>query len=78
LAAAKKPLRAARGFETVADYRLYGLDGVDKVASAVWIEAADDDSAIEVARRRMDGKDCELWRGRRLVARLRGRDAAGT
>lgn len=58
------------GFVRVADYRLYGLDGVRKVASAEWIEADDDDNAIEVARDRMDGHDCEVWQGRRLVARL--------
>jgi cobalamin biosynthesis protein CbiG len=54
----------------VADYRLYGLDGVDKVASGEWFEAADDETAIEVAKTLMDGHDCELWQGRRLVARI--------
>ena len=51
-------------------YRLYGLDGVDKVASGEWFEAADDETAMEVAKTMMDGHDCELWQGRRLVARL--------
>jgi hypothetical protein len=55
---------------TVAGYRLYGLDGVDKVASGEWIEAEDDETAIEVAKTMMDGHDCELWQGRRLVARI--------
>ena len=54
----------------MAGYRLYGLDGVDRVASGEWIEAEDDDTAIEAAKDRMDGHDCELWQGRRLVARL--------
>ena len=53
------------------DYRLYGLDGVDKVASGEWFEADDDDAAVEVARQMMDGHDCELWQGSRLVARIR-------
>jgi cobalamin biosynthesis protein CbiG len=57
----------------VADYRLYGLDGVDKVASGVWIEADDDEAAIEVAKIEMDGHDVELWQGRRLVARIPAR-----
>jgi hypothetical protein len=57
----------------VTDYRLYGLDGVNKVASGEWIDAEDDDKAIEIARNRMDGHDCELWQGRRLVARLEHR-----
>ena len=52
-------------------YRLYGLDGVDKVASGEWFEADDDEAAIEVARKMMDGGECELWQGQRLVARIR-------
>jgi hypothetical protein len=59
-----------QGFLRVADYRLYGLDGVNKVASAEWLEADDDTTAIEVAKAMMDGHDCELWQGKRLVARL--------
>ena len=58
------------GFESVASYRLYGLDGVRKVASGEWIEADNDESAIEAARKKLDGEPCELWEGRRLVARL--------
>jgi len=61
----------------VADYRLYGLDGVDKVASAVWIEAADDDSAIAVAAELMGERKWELWAGRRLVGRPGRAGAAG-
>jgi hypothetical protein len=57
----------------VADYRLYGLDGVNKVASGEWIEADDDETAIEDAKEKLDGHDCELWQGRRLVARIRRR-----
>ncbi len=52
------------------DYRLYGLDGVNKVASGEWFEADDDETAIEVAKKMMDGHDCELWRGKRLVAHI--------
>ena len=58
------------GIGSVTDYRLYGLDGVDRVASGEWFEADDDDAAVEVARQMMDGHDCELWQGRRLVARI--------
>jgi hypothetical protein len=54
----------------VGTYRLYSLDGVKKVASAQWIEANDDDEAVVVAKEQMDGHDCELWQGARLVARL--------
>jgi hypothetical protein len=58
------------GFATVAGYRLYCLDGANKVASAEWIEADDDYAAIEVAKNMHDGRECELWQGRRLIARL--------
>lgn len=54
----------------MADYRLYGLDGVNKVASGEWFEAEDDLTAIEVAKKMMDGHDCELWQGRRFVTRI--------
>jgi hypothetical protein len=57
----------------VTGYRLYGLDGVDKVASGEWFEADDDETALEVAKRMMDGHDCELWQGSRFVARIRHR-----
>jgi hypothetical protein len=54
----------------VANYKLYGLDGLNKVASADWIEADDDETAVEEVKKRMDGHDCELWQGARLVARI--------
>jgi hypothetical protein len=54
----------------LADYRLYDLDGVNKVASAEWIEADADQAAIEVATEKFDGRICEVWQGRRLVAKL--------
>ena len=56
-------------------YRLYRLDGANKVASAEWIEADDDGAAIATAKQKMDGHGWELWDRRRLVIRLdkRGR-----
>ena len=54
----------------MAGYRLYCLDGVNKVASAEWIEAEDDEAAIEVARTKYAGHECEVWQGPRLVARV--------
>jgi len=54
----------------VTGYRLYCLDGANKVASAEWIDADDDEAAIEVAKQMMDGQDLEVWQGARLVARL--------
>jgi hypothetical protein len=58
------------GLYAVAEYRLYCLDGVNKVSSAEWIEADDDEAAIEAAKDTHDGHECELWQGKRLVARL--------
>jgi hypothetical protein len=54
----------------VTGYRLYSLDGANKVASAEWIDADDDQAAVEAAKTMMDGQDCELWQATRLVARL--------
>jgi hypothetical protein len=73
VSAAERPLCGhwLLGFVAVTGYRLYGLDGVDKVASGEWIDADDDDAAIAAAKGKMDGHDCELWQGPRLVARLR-------
>jgi hypothetical protein len=58
-----------QGF-AVAEYRLYCLDGANKVASADWIDAGDDSAAVELARGMHNGYQCELWQGKRLVARL--------
>lgn len=54
----------------MSSYRLYGLDGVNRVASGEWIEADDDGSAIEAAKKRFDGGLCEVWQGSRLVGRF--------
>jgi hypothetical protein len=54
----------------VATYRLYCLDGVDKVASADWIDADSDEEALKAADALRAGRTCELWQKGRLVARL--------
>jgi len=58
------------GCEQVAQYRIYCLDGANKVASAGWIEADDDDAAVTLVTERHDGYKCEIWDGRRLVGRV--------
>ena len=63
--------RRFRECVSVAGYRLYALDGVNKVASGEWISAEDDAAAVDAAKRMMDGHDCEVWQGRRRVARIR-------
>ena len=62
------------GFLKVADYRLYGLDGVDKVASAVWIEANDDQAAIAAAKEILNGRPGELWQRGRFVEKIAAQD----
>lgn len=54
----------------MAGYRVYCLDGVNKVASGDWIETDDDEAAIEIATEKHEGHACEVWQGGRLVARL--------
>ena len=56
-------------------YRLYCLDGADKVVTADWIDAADDAAAIDAAEQQHNGRKCELWQGERLVATIDGRRA---
>jgi hypothetical protein len=68
-------LSHVRGWQGMADYRLYCLDGADKVSSAEWVRADDDEAAIEVSRGRHPGKNCELWMGARLIAKLDLRDS---
>jgi len=54
----------------VANYRVYCLDGANKVASADWIDADDDAAALEMVTEQHAGYKCEVWDGKRLVARL--------
>lgn len=54
----------------MATYRLYCLDGVNKVASAEWIDAESDDDALAAAEQMRGGRLCEVWQNSRLVARL--------
>lgn len=54
----------------MAQYRVYCIDGADKVASADWVEADGDEAAIEHVKERHDGYKCELWQGERLVERM--------
>ena len=54
----------------MADYRLYCLDGVNKITSAEWIDAKTDGDAIMIARSLKKSVDCELWCRGRLIARI--------
>jgi hypothetical protein len=52
------------------NYRLYCLNGANKISRAEWIDAKSDDDAIVIAQSRGNPVDCELWLGNRLVARI--------
>lgn len=53
-------------------YRLYCYDGANKIVTADFIEASNDEEAIAVAEAQGLGSKCEIWDGRRLVAQLEG------
>lgn len=52
------------------DYRLYCLDGANKITRAEWIDAKSDEDAIMIARSLKKTVPCELWCGTRLIARI--------
>ena len=54
----------------MAAYRLYHIDGGGRFSAAEWIDADCDDSAIDAARAVSRSLACELWQGRRFVARV--------
>ena len=58
------------GYRVLASYRLYRLDGAGKIATAEWIEAADDDRAVERTHELGLSCTCEVWDRQRLVARI--------
>jgi hypothetical protein len=63
----------------MASYRLYCLDGLGHISLADWIEASSDDDAVAEARRmKIGGSKCEVWDGKRLVARLGAQELSGT
>ena len=58
------------GCRVLASYRLYRLDGAGKIATAEWLEAADDAEARGRARALDLACTCEVWDRQRLVARI--------
>ena len=50
-------------------YRIYQLDGDGRFSTAEWIQADDDERAIEAARTSRYSRGFELWQGNRLIAR---------
>jgi hypothetical protein len=55
----------------MAGYRIYYLNGDNRISMADWIEAKDDDHAIQQAREfSRKFSRSELWQKERLVAKL--------
>lgn len=54
-------------------YRVYHVDGGGHFSAAEWIEAVDDEAAIEAARALNKSIACELWQGQRFIGRIESR-----
>jgi hypothetical protein len=59
----------------VGHYRIYCLDGANTIASADWVEAADDAAALRAVKKRFARQKCEIWDGPRLVGQVDTRPA---
>jgi hypothetical protein len=51
-------------------YRVYCFDAGRRIVSADWLPAEDDADAIARAEAQGFGSICEIWDGKRLVAKL--------
>lgn len=51
----------------MAFYRAYTVADDGEFASAVDLDCADDEAAIEAARRLLNGRNIEIWQGERKV-----------
>jgi hypothetical protein len=59
------------------EYRLYYLEGGNRINLAEWITADNDREAVEKARSlRRAALKCEVWKGQQLVAQLDANDLA--
>jgi hypothetical protein len=52
------------------NYRYYGLNSAGRIRSAEWFRADSDKDAIAQTKVQHADATCEIWEGRRLVARL--------
>jgi hypothetical protein len=52
------------------NYRYYCLDGVGHLHSAEFFEAASDEDAVTQIEARHANALCEIWQGKRLVAKI--------
>jgi hypothetical protein len=54
----------------VRHYRVYRVDGAGRFVGAEWLEADDDERAVEAARNLNGGSPCEVWDRNRFVGAI--------
>ena len=59
----------------MAEYRLYRLDGANRITRAEAVIATSDKDAIDISRGMKLPVKCELWHRDRLVARIPGNES---
>ena len=52
------------------NYRYYRLDGDGRLHFAEWFSGESDEQAIEQIQAKHPNAKCEIWKGKRLVAKL--------
>jgi hypothetical protein len=58
------------GLAQMSDYRVYVIGNDGHFVSAIQLDCADDNAAIESAKQFVNGHDVELWQRDRIVAKL--------
>ena len=53
----------------IENYRYYDFDSVGYFGGGQWLEASDDEDAVEQVVSRHGGATWEIWQGERIVAR---------
>jgi hypothetical protein len=54
----------------MSDYRVYVLEGDDRIGSGEWLKAETDEDAIALVRAKKLAVACEIWDRDRLVAQV--------
>ena len=54
----------------MANFRLYRLDGAGKIGTAEWLEADDEDHALELVRQLKADSTIEIWNRNKLIGRV--------
>lgn len=52
------------------NYRYYCLDGAGRLHSAEWFDAENDEDAVAQIEAKHSDAHCEVWQGKRLVAKI--------